>query len=119
MGIGVIWGSAGVGLVDGGILGHWLGHRLSFERYKATVSISFLIHGFAYILFALAPSIWISILFIAISRVAMGVNNVLNKSALLTHVPDHLRARVFTTVDTILNFSMTASLPSPTLTSQP
>jgi MFS family permease len=110
MGIGLIWGSAGVGLVAGGVLGHWLGHRLSFERYKTTVSISFLIHGLAYILFALAPSLWISILFIAISRVAMGVNNVLNKSELLTHVPDHLRGRVFTTVDTMLNVSMIASL---------
>jgi MFS family permease len=110
MGIGLIWGSAGVGLVGGGVLGHWLGHRLSFERYKSTVSICFLVHGLTYILFSLAPSIWGALVFIAISRVAMGVNNVLNRTVLLTHVPDHLRGRVFTTIDTMLNVSMIVSL---------
>jgi MFS family permease len=118
MGIGLIWGSAGLGLVGGGVLGHWLGHRLSFARYKSTVSLCFLIHGLTYILFSLAPSIWGAILFIAISRVAMGVNNVLNRTVLLTHIPDHLRGRVFTTIDTMTNVAMILSLSAAGIASE-
>ena len=40
----------------------------------------------------------------------MGINNVLNRTALLTHVPDRLRGRVFTTVDTMTNVTMILSL---------
>jgi MFS family permease len=110
VGIGLIWGSAGVGLVVGGILAHRLGPKLSFERYKTTISVCFLIHGVAYILFSQMPTIWGSIVFIALSRIAMGVMNVLNRTMLLTHVPDALRGRVFTLVDTMLNVTMIVSL---------
>jgi MFS family permease len=110
VGIGLIWGSAGVGLVLGGIVAHRLGHGLSFERYKTVISICFFVHGVAYILFSVAPVLWGSILFIAISRMAMGMVNVLNRTTLLTHVPDALRGRVLTTVDTMLNTSMICSM---------
>jgi hypothetical protein len=49
-------------------------------------------------------------LFIAISRVAMATNSVLNRTILLTRVPDALRGRVFTSVDVLLNASMMASM---------
>jgi MFS family permease len=110
VGIGLIWGSAGAGLVIGGIFAHWLGPRLSFERYKTTISVCFLIHGVAYILFSQMPTLGGAIFFIALSRVAMGITNVLNRTMLLTHVPDALRGRVFTLVDTMLNVTMILSL---------
>jgi MFS family permease len=110
LGIGMIWGSAGLGLVAGGVIGHSLGKRLRFAQYKHTVSICFLVHGLSYILFALVPSLAAALFFIALSRAAMGINNVLNRTALLTHVPDQLRGRVFTTVDTMTNVVMIFSL---------
>jgi MFS family permease len=117
-GIGLIWGSAGVGLVLGGLLGHRLGERFSYSQYKTAVSVCFLVHGLAYIFFSLMPNIWGSIFFIAISRVAMGMNNVLNRTMLLTHVPDVLRGRVFTTVDTMLNVTMILSLSAAGVASE-
>lgn len=117
-GIGLIWGSAGIGLVAGGLLGHRLGEKLSFNSYKTAVSVCFLIHGFAYILFSQMPTIWGSIVFITLSRVAMGVMNVLNRTMLLTHVPDALRGRVFTTVDTMLNVTMIFSLSAAGVASE-
>jgi MFS family permease len=47
---------------------------------------------------------------IAVSRVAMGANNVLNRTMLLVHVPDHFRGRVFSTVETMMHATMMLSL---------
>jgi hypothetical protein len=96
--------------VIGGLLGHRLGERFSFVRYKDAVAVCFLVHGLAYILFSQMPSIWGSVAFILISRVAMGIMNVLNRTMLLKHVPQALRGRVFTAVDTMLNVTMILSL---------
>ncbi len=109
-GIGMIWGSAGIGLVIGGIVAHRIGPKLSFDRYKTVIAICYFIHGTAYILFSQMPTIYGSILFIAISRIAMGITNVLNRTMLLKHVPDALRGRVFTMVDTLQNVTMILSL---------
>jgi MFS family permease len=108
-GIGLIWGFAGVGLVIGGVLGHWVGKRLTFEMYKHAVWIGFLVHGGSYVLFSIG-NLWNAILFITLSRVAMGCNNVLNRTMLLTHVPDQYRGRVFTTIEAMSNGTMMASL---------
>jgi MFS family permease len=109
-GVGLIWGFAGIGLVIGGLLGHRLGERLAFEGYKRTLTISFAVHGVSYILFAVMPNIWLSLIFITLSRVSMGLNNVLNRTMLLQHVPDFLRGRVFTTVETMMHATMMLSL---------
>lgn len=109
-GVGLIWGFAGIGLVLGGLLGHRLGERLQFEGYKRTLTISFAVHGLSYILFALMPNIWLSLIFITLSRVSMGLNNVLNRTMLLQHVPDFLRGRVFTTVEMMMHATMMISL---------
>lgn len=109
-GIGLIWGSAGVGLVLGGILAHRLAPRLDFAQYKNAVSCFYFLHGVSYILFALMPTMAGSIFFIVLSRLGMGANNVMNRSMLLTHVPDRFRGRVFSTLDMIINTTMTVSL---------
>ena len=108
-GIGLIWGFAGIGLVLGGVLGHWLGKRLSFEGYKHAVWIGMFIHGASYVLFSVG-NLFTALLFITLSRVAMGCNNVMNRTMLLTHVPDEYRGRVFTTVEAMMNSTMLASL---------
>ena len=56
VGIGIIWGCAGIGLLIGGSIGYWLGKRLSFVQYKRTIAIVYLIHGGAYVLFSQMPT---------------------------------------------------------------
>ncbi|MDX2153599.1 MAG: MFS transporter [Bryobacteraceae bacterium] len=109
-GLGFLWGMAGVGLVLGGMLGHRLLPRLSYVQYKRVVTGAHFLHGSFYVLFAVMPTIALSALFILLSRVAMGTNNVLNRTMLLTHVPDGLRGRVFTAVETLTNVTMMISL---------
>jgi len=100
-GIGYLWGSAGIGLLIGGTFAHWLGKRISFEGYKKTVSICYLIHGGSYIVFSQMPSFALAILFLGISRAAIAVSSVLNTGQLLRHVSDAFRGRVFATIETL------------------
>lgn len=109
-GVGLIWGFAGIGLVIGGLIGHRAGDRLGFNGYKRLLTFSFIVHGLSYVLFALMPTIGLSLIFITLSRVSMGLNNVLNRTMLLTHVPDAFRGRVFTTVETMMHATMMLSL---------
>jgi len=109
-GTGLIWSAAGVGLVLGGLLANRYGKDLGFDQYKHAVTLSFLGMGLAYVGFSVMPTIWGAMVFIALSRIAMGVNSVLNRTILLTRVPDALRGRVLTSVDALLNASMILSM---------
>jgi len=109
-GVGLIWSFAGVGLVIGGLTAHRIGNRLTFIGYKRLLGATFLVHGLAYTAFAVMPTIWLSLIFITLSRMCVGINNVLNRTILLTHVPDGFRGRVFTTVETMMNVTMMVSL---------
>ena len=100
-GLGLVWGCAGIGLLLGGAVAYTIGPRLSFAAYKRTISICYVIHGGSYILFSQAPNIQIACVYIALSRAGVGVSSVLNMSQLLRIVPDGLRGRVFSTMDSI------------------
>lgn len=109
-GIGLIWGFAGLGLVIGGMAGVRGGKLFTFKRYKQIIAPSFLVHGLAYVAFSVMPTIWGAIFFITLSRAAIGLCSVMNRTMLLLHVPDNLRGRVFTTVDTMHNAVMMLSM---------
>jgi MFS family permease len=102
VGIGTIWSCAGLGLVIGGVYAHWLGPKLSFAKYKQTISICYLVHGASYVLFSQMQQFWAALVFIAISRAAVAVSSVLNMTQLLLHVDDHYRGRVFATLETLV-----------------
>jgi MFS family permease len=110
VGIGIIWGSAGVGLLIGGVIGHWLGKRLNFETYKYTISVCYIIHGGAYVIFSLMREFWLSLVFIALSRAAVAVSSVLNFSQLLRHVSGDYRGRVFSTIESLTWSTMLLSM---------
>ena len=55
-GIGGIWGFAGIGLLAGGSLAHFFGRRPSFARYKHAVTVSYILHGAAYMMFSQAST---------------------------------------------------------------
>jgi MFS family permease len=99
VGIGVIWGFAGVGLLIGGAIAYRLGKHISFVQYKRTIAIVYVIHGGAYILFSQMPTLAWACVFILISRAAVAVSAVLNFSQLLRHVEDRFRGRVFATLE--------------------
>jgi len=100
-GIGVIWGCAGVGLLIGGLLGNWLGKRLSFQEYKLAVFINYIVHGGAYVLFSRMPRIELALIFICLSRLAIAINSVVNYSYLLRTVENQYRGRVFATIEAL------------------
>lgn len=100
-GIGILWGCAGVGLLAGGFLAHRIGPRLSFDGYKRTVMICYLIHGAAYVVFSQMREFAMALLFIAVSRAAVAVSSVLNFSQLLRYVSNEFRGRVFSTLETV------------------
>ena len=100
-GIGTIWGCAGIGLLFGGALAYKIGPRLSFANYKRTIVICYICHGGSYILFSQMRNFAWALVFIAISRAAVGVSSMLNMMQLLRHVADGFRGRVFSTIESM------------------
>lgn len=100
-GIGVLWGSAGLGLVAGGILGNRLNQSISFVGYKRAVSLCYIFHGALYVAFALEPDFHWALLWIGLSRAAVAMSSVMNYSRMLTYVDDAYRGRVFATMETL------------------
>jgi MFS family permease len=96
-GIGFIWSAAGIGLLCGGAVAYQLGRRIGFEAYKRTIIICYVIHGGSYIVFSQMRNFLWALVFIGLSRAAVGVSSVLNMSQLLRHVSDSFRGRVFAT----------------------
>jgi MFS family permease len=117
-GIGQIWGCAGLGLVLGGTLGHWLGKRATFRDYKRAITVSYIIHGGAYIVFSQMTNYGLALFFIALSRAAVAVSSVLNMSQLLRNVPDEFRGRVFATIESLVWAVMMVSMTAAGIASQ-
>src|SRR5580658_248746 len=109
-GIVYLWAAAGVGLLVGGTFAHWLGKRISFGAYKRTISICYVIHGGAYVIFSQMRDFQLALLFLAISRGAIALSSVLNMSQLLRHVSDEFRGRVFATMETMSWSTMMLSM---------
>jgi MFS family permease len=109
-GIGEIWGCAGIGLVAGGLFAHWLGKRLTFEGYKRTISIAYVVHGLTYVAFSLMTNYALALVLIGISRAAVAVSSVLNYSTMLRYVAGEYRGRVFATMETLTWSAMMISL---------
>lgn len=117
-GIGDIWGFAGVGLIAGGVIGHLVGRRAGFAGYKRTVTLSYLAHGVAYMLFSRAPSFGAALAWMMLSRVGMAVTSVLNNTQLLRHTADPFRGRVFATMEWIRSSVMIVSMAAAGIASQ-
>jgi MFS family permease len=117
-GIGAIWGSAGVGLLIGGIIGHLAGRRASFAGYKRAVTISYLVHGATYMLFSQVESYSAALVCMMFSRIGMSVTSVLNNAQLLRHTPDRFRGRVFSTMESLRWSVMIVSMAAAGIASQ-
>lgn len=100
-GLGQLWGTAGVGLLIGGVAGNYLGKRISFEAYKRTVFFCYLLHGGSYVVFSQMRHWGWALFFMGLSRASVAISSVLNWSNLLKHVEDRFRGRVFSTIETM------------------
>jgi MFS family permease len=118
VGIGIIWGCAGIGLVCGALLANHIGPRISFATYKRIISICYIVHGGSYVLFSQAPTFVSALFLIALSRGAVAVSSVLNFSQLLRHVSNEFRGRVFATVETWTWLTMMLSMAAAGLASE-
>lgn len=110
VGIGVLWGFAGLGLLAGGAVAHWMGRRLNFSAYKWTISVCYVVHGGAYVVFSVMENFAWALFYIALSRAAVAVSSVLNFAQLLRHVPNEFRGRVFATMESMAWATMMLSL---------
>lgn len=117
-GLGQLWGTAGLGLLMGGIIGNWLGKKLAFGAYKKTVFFVYIVHGFAYVLFSQMTQWQWALVFMFLSRVAVAVSSVLNWSHLLTHTADRYRGRIFSTIETMNWSTMMLSMMGAGIASQ-
>ncbi len=117
-GIGEIWAAAGVGLVIGGMFAHWIGRRISFTTYKWGISVCYVVHGAAYVVFSQMQNYGWALFFIGLSRAAVAVSSVLNFSQLLRHVEDKYRGRVFSTIETLVWSTMMLSMLAAGVASQ-
>jgi predicted MFS family arabinose efflux permease len=117
-GIGDIWGFAGIGLLIGGTAGHMIGRRAGFSGYKRTVTVSYLLHGAAYMLFSQTGSFAAALVLMMLSRVGMAVTSVLNNSQLLHHTAAQYRGRVFATMEALRNAVMIVSMAAAGIASQ-
>jgi MFS family permease len=117
-GIGVLWGSAGIGLILGGTVAHQIGPRITFRTYKRLVAVCYLVHGGAYIVFSQMESFGWALVFIGVSRAAVAVSTVLNTTLMLRHVADSFRGRVFSTNESLVWATMMLSMLGAGLASQ-
>ena len=117
-GIGTIWGCAGVGLLIGGATAYKIGPRLSFQNYKRAIIVCYAVHGISYIVFSQMKDFTLALIFIALSRSAVGVSSVLNMSQLLRYVADEYRGRVFSTIESMAWSVMMISMTLAGIASQ-
>lgn len=100
-GLGQLWGTAGIGLLVGGVVGNYLGKHICFERYKKTVFFCYLLHGGSYVVFSQMRHWGWALFFMGLSRATVAISSVLNWSNLLKHVENRFRGRVFSTIETM------------------
>lgn len=117
-GLGQLWGTAGIGLLVGGVIGNRLGKTIRFESYKKTVFFCYLLHGGAYVVFSQMPQWGWALFFMGLSRASVAVSSVLNWSNLLKHVEDRYRGRVFSTIETMNWSTMMLSMMGAGVASQ-
>lgn len=117
-GLGQLWGTAGIGLLIGGVIGNRLGKTIRFEQYKSMVFVCYLLHGTAYIVFSQMRSWTGALFFMGISRACVAISSVLNWSNLLKHVEDRFRGRVFSTIETMTWSTMMVSMTAAGAASQ-
>jgi MFS family permease len=109
-GMGLLYAVSGSGIV----VGSFLASRIPGARMQVwsqwVPGLSLLMTGAFYVGFSLAPTIGAGLIWIFLSRLAMGINHVVVITALMDLISAQLRGRIFALRETALSFTMTASM---------
>ncbi|MCX6629797.1 MAG: MFS transporter, partial [Candidatus Solibacter sp.] len=89
-----------------------------FQNYQRTIVICYICHGVSYIVFSQMRSFAAALVFIALSRAAVGVSATLNMMQLLRNVADGYRGRVFATIESMQWSVMMVSMTLAGIASQ-
>jgi MFS family permease len=109
-GIGLLYSAAGVGIVTGAILANFFFRHRSFSFAKWVLGGSIVLTGIFYTIFSYTQGIWSGMFWLAMSRLVMGVNQVIGITLLMQVVPEELRGRTFSTRESVVVFTMVLSM---------
>jgi MFS family permease len=108
--IGILYSAAGLGIVIGATVANWYFRNKSFALTKWVIGISMVLTGIFYSTFSLTRQMWAGFIWIALSRVAMGINHIIGTTLLMNIVPSQFRGRTFSTKETVVIFTMVISM---------
>ena len=86
-GIGILYSAAGFGIVVGATASNAFFRHRSFAVTKWVIGISMVLTGVFYSIFSFTQTLWAGVLWIALSRVVMGINNIIGTTLLMNTVP--------------------------------
>jgi len=109
-GIGWLYSAAGLGIVIGATIANWYFRNQSFAVTKWVIGFSMLLTGVFYSIFSFTHSLWNGLIWIALSRVMMGINNIIGTTLLMNLTPSDYRGRTFSTKETVVISTMVASM---------
>jgi MFS family permease len=109
-GIGILYSAAGFGIVVGATTSNALFRHQSFAVTKWVIGISMVLTGVFYSIFSFTQTLWAGVLWIALSRVVMGINNIIGTTLLMNIVPADFRGRTFSVKETVVISSMVVSM---------
>jgi MFS family permease len=66
--------------------------------------------GVFYSVFSFTQALWTGVIWIALSRVVMGINNIISTTLLMNTVPAEFRGRTFSVKETVVIFTMVVSM---------
>ncbi len=109
-GIGLLYSAAGLGIVAGATLANYFFKNRSFSFAKWILGLSITLTGIFYCIFSFSAGLGMGLVWMALSRVAMGVNQIIGITLLMQVVPEKLRGRTFSTRESVVIFTMVLSM---------
>ena len=98
------------GIVVGATASNAFFRHRSFAVTKWVIGISMVLTGVFYSIFSFTQTLWAGVLWIALSRVVMGINNIIGTTLLMNTVPARFRGRTFSVKESVVIFSMVVSM---------
>jgi predicted MFS family arabinose efflux permease len=109
-GIGLLYSAAGLGIVVGATASNAFFRHQSFSVTKWVIGVSMVLTGVFYSIFSFTQTLWSGVFWIALSRVVMGINNIIGTTLLMNTVPAEFRGRIFSVKETVVIFTMVVSM---------
>jgi MFS family permease len=108
-GIGLLMGARGLGALIGPFLFRRFIFRGHDERIITTIGIAFVLYAVSYGLFAVAPTIWLAGIAVAVAHIGGGSNWAMSTYALQRFTPDDVRGRIFSFDYALITLAMSVS----------